>query len=141
MRKYFCVILLMSFLFGCKSTPKSNGAFEIIFQDAYAGGNFEFYEFITEPNEFQMLLKDKRFKKKLHPDDIKKSNFVLLNMGEKNTGGYEISVKNVKLTKDKVLVYIDKKQPKGGENVTMAMTYPFCLVKINSKKPIEFIED
>lgn len=127
-------------MFSCKSTPKSTGAFEIIFQDAYAGGNFEFYEFITEPNEFQMLMKDKRFKKRLHPDDIKKSNFVLLNMGEKNTGGYEISVKNVKLTKDKVLVYIDKKQPKAGENVTLAMTYPFCLVKINSKKPIEFVE-
>ena len=65
---------------------------------------------------------------------------MLLNMGEKSSGGYEISVKNVKLTKDKVLVYIDKKQPKAGENVTMAMTYPFCLVKINSKKPIEFVE-
>ncbi len=141
MRNFFCAILLMSFVLGCKSTPKSTGAFEIIFQDAYAGGNFEFYEFITEPDEFQMLLKDKRFKKNLSPEDIKKSNFVLLNMGEKNTGGYEISVKNVKLTKDKVLVYIDKKQPKGGENVTMAMTYPFCLVKINSKKPIEFIDD
>jgi hypothetical protein len=142
MKYSISLFLLCQIVVACTSTPKlSNTVFEIIFQDAYSGGNFEFYELITEENEFQMLLKDKRFKKKLHPDDIKKSNFVLLNMGEKNTGGYEISVKNVKLTKEKVMVYIHKIQPKAGENVTMAMTYPLCLVKINSKKPIEFIED
>jgi hypothetical protein len=43
-------------------------------------------------------------------------------------------------TKDALQVYIDKRSPKPNEPVTMAITNPIAIVKINSKKKIQIME-
>ena len=73
----------------------------------------------------------------MQPDDINTSNFILLNMGEKTTGGYSIEVVKVEELSDKIIVTVKENAPKTGDNVTDAITNPYAVVKINSKKPIE----
>jgi N-acetyl-alpha-D-glucosaminyl L-malate synthase BshA len=75
-------------------------------------------------------------KKFVKPDDIKTANFILVNLGEKNNGGYGVEVESVVEEADKVIVTIKEIEPKKG-NVTMAITNPYAVIKINSKKPIE----
>lgn len=131
-------ILILAFLYSCSTTKKTveNQLYNVLVSSEYGGGNFRFYEIITEAKEFKMLLGDDEIKKFVKPDDIKTSNFILVNLGEKNNGGYGIEVTNVVEESDKVVVTIKETEPKKG-NVTMAITNPYAVIKINSKKPIE----
>lgn len=141
--KIFLSTTILFALISCnanKQDLQSNSLFEELLVDYYQGAEFRFYEIISEPDEFKLLLKDKRLKNKITPEDIKKYNFAILNLGKRNTGGYGIGVEKVKITKDKALVYIKETLPKPMENVTYAITYPMCVVKIKTKKPLEFID-
>lgn len=130
-----CVLVLAS----CSSTKtKDTGAlYNVLVSSEYGGGNFQFYEIITEQKEFNMLLGDDELKKLVKPGDIATSNFVLLNMGEKNTGGYSIEVVKVEELSDKIVITVKENKPPTGAAVTDAITNPYTVVKINSKKPIE----
>ena len=138
MRKvvFIAFVLLMV---GCSSTKviDKGGLYSVLVSSEYGGGNFQFYEVFTEAKEFKMLLGDDELKKLVQPDDINTSNFILLNMGEKTTGGYSIEVVNVEELSDKIIVTVKENSPKTGDNVTDAITNPYAVVKINSKKPIE----
>jgi len=83
-----------------------------------------------------MLQNDEHLKRKIKEDDVKNSNFVILNMGEKRSGGYSITVENVEETADKVILTVKENEPEPGAMVTQAITYPYAIVKINSKKEI-----
>lgn len=140
MKKYISLFLIV-ILVSCSSnkTIKSDtGLYKLLISKENGGASFEFNEIITEPKEFRMLLGDDEIKKFVKPDDITKSNFVLINLGEKKSGGYGIEKINVVEEATKVLVSITVKEPKPGEIVTMAITQPYAVLKINSKKPIEF---
>jgi hypothetical protein len=45
-----------------------------------------------------MLQNDKKLKNKISAIDVQRSNFVILNMGEKSTGGYSVAVESVQET-------------------------------------------
>lgn len=137
MKKLF-PILILAFLYSCSTTKKTvdNKLYNVLVSSEYGGGNFRFYEIITETKEFKMLLGDDEIKKFVKPDDIKTSNFILVNLGEKSNGGYGVEVESVVEEVDKIVVTIKEIEPKKG-NVTMAITNPYAVIKINSKKPIE----
>ncbi len=127
----------------CKSTKQMENEesnFEFLTTDDYKGAKFRFYEIVTEPKEFKMLLNDKQLKSKLNEYDIKTNNFVILNLGQRNSGGYGIKINKVEITSDKALVYVQETVPDPMSNVTYALTFPVYIAKIKSKKPIEFIE-
>ncbi len=115
-------ILILALLYSCSTTKKTveNQLYSVLVSSEYGGGNFRFYE----------------IKKFIKPDDIKTANFILVNLGEKSNGGYGVEVANVVEESDKVVVTIKEIEPKKG-NVTMAITNPYAVIKINSKKPIE----
>lgn len=138
MRKVISVVLVLV-LASCSSTkPKdTNALYQVLVSSEYGGGNFQFYEVFTEDKEFKMLLGDDELKKLVQPNDINNSNFILLNMGEKTTGGYSIEVIKVEELADKIVVTVKENKPVAGKNVTNAITNPYTVVKINSKKPIE----
>lgn len=140
--KQVIFLLSISILFSCHSKksavlPKGD-LFEVIYQDEYKGAEFKFYETITKPEEFKMLLKFDALKGKISENDILEHNFLLLNMGEKSSGGFSITVSNVVEKEGQIIVTVIENSPKDGEMVTMALTYPVCVVKIKSKKPIVF---
>jgi hypothetical protein len=134
----FIIFLLVS----CGATAvKETGKkplFEILTQQSDGGGNIHFYEILTEPNEIKMLLNDKQLKNKITAIEVQNSNFVILNMGEKSTGGYSMAIESVQETEKNIILNVQESSPEPGTMVTQGITYPFCVVKINSKKEIIF---
>lgn len=137
MKKIIAITSVCLVFFSCstqKKTDEKPPLYEILKQEEQGGANFRFFEIITEQKEFKMLLNDPDLKKKIKPSDINTSNFLLLNMGEKNTGGYSFSIENIEETENDIIITIKENGPKG--QATMVMTYPISIVKINSKKNI-----
>ncbi|MBU0942467.1 MAG: protease complex subunit PrcB family protein [Bacteroidetes bacterium] len=135
------IITALSFaLFSCGASkvavPEKKGLYEVLTQQTDGGGNIRFFEILSEPNEIKMLQNDETLNKKISVNDVQNSNFVILNMGEKSTGGYSIGIESVVETDKNIVIKVKETVPKEGAMVTQAITYPFCVVKINSKKEI-----
>lgn len=131
-----CFIVLLS---GCASknlNTETKPLYEIIDQKEYGGASIRFFEIVSEPEEFAMIKNDPELKKKVNPNDILTANFLILNMGEKTTGGYSITIGKVEETDKNIIVSVKEKEPEPGAMVTNAMTNPYTIVKINSKKEI-----
>jgi hypothetical protein len=138
--KKIAITLFTLALFSCGTTAtKSTGKkalYEVLTQQEDGGGNIHFFEILSEPNEIRMLQNDKKLRNKISPIDVQKSNFVILNMGEKSTGGYKITVESVIETDKNIIITVKETEPEPGSMVTQGLTYPFCVVKLNSKKEI-----
>ena len=137
MKKIIAFLIISIVLFSCAS--KTNNAdklplYEILKQEEHGGANFKFFEIISEPKEFKMLLNDADLKKKIKAADISTSNFLLLNMGTKNSGGYYFTIENIEEMENDIIITIKENGPKG--MATSVMTNPLAIVKINSKKNI-----
>jgi len=131
------LILLMA---ACGSNPKTSGAkplYEVLTSQSTGGGNIRFYEILTTPQEIRMLQGDENLKKKISDSDLETANFIILNMGEKNTSGYSITAERVEETPDKIIVYVKETSPPEDAMNLQVISYPYAIVKINSKKPIE----
>ncbi|MFV5696581.1 protease complex subunit PrcB family protein [Flavobacterium sp. LB3P122] len=132
----FMAILLVSC--GASSTKISDKKplFEVLTQQSDGGASIRFFEILSEPNEIKMLQNDENLKNKISPNDIQNSNFIVLNMGEKTSGGYKIGIDTVVETDKNIIITVKETIPKPGGMITQAFTNPFCVVKINSKKEI-----
>lgn len=140
MKKVISVLAVFA-LVSCgakKTTESSTVLYEVLTTQSSGGGNIRFFEILTEPNEIKMLQNDPLLSDKVKEGDSSKSNFVILNMGEKTTGGYSIGVENVVETDTNIIVTVKEKTPESGSMVTQSFTFPFCVIKINSKKTIVF---
>lgn len=128
------------FLFSCGNkmyqTGETSKLYEVLKISEYGGASIKFYEIVSESKEFKMLLNDPELKNKVKPSDIHTSNFLLLNMGEKNTGGYTTEIISAEETEDAIIIRVKENSPQG--MATMAISYPLTVVKVNSKKPVVF---
>lgn len=128
-------------LFSCSTTKSvvENTFYEVLSFSNDGGANIKFYEILNEPNEIKMLFSDPNLKKKIKTDDIQKCNFVILNMGPLPEGNYSIEIAKIEETNSNIILYIKEIKPQSVENKPTSETdyvYPYCVVKINSKKPI-----
>ena len=123
---------------GASSSKKSgtNSLYEVLTQQADGGASIRFFEILSEENEIAMLQNDEKLKDKIKPSDIQTSNFVVLNMGEKTSGGYKISIESVLETDKNIVISVKETAPESGSMATQEITTPYCVVKINSKKEI-----
>lgn len=117
-------------------TVTSVPLYEILTQKSDGGANIHFYEILTEPNEIRMLQSDKFLKNIISTVDVQKSNFLILNMGQQPTGGYSIGIESVKELNDSIHINVKEVSPISGSMLTQGITYPYCVIKINSKKAI-----
>lgn len=120
-----------------KSSDKSS-LYELLTQQTNGGASIRFFEILSEPNEIAMLQNDENLKNKISSNDVQTANFIVLNMGEKTSGGYSIGIDSVIETDKNIVITIKETNPEPGSMVTQAFTNPFCVVKINSKKEIIF---
>ena len=137
--KKVVLLLLALLLFSCSSNVKNTGTkplFEVLTQQPDGGANIRFFEILSESNEIAMLQNDEKLKNKIHPNDVQTSNFVVLNMGEKTTAGYKINVESVTETDKNIIITVKETVPEPNAVVSQVITYPYCIVKINSKKEI-----
>jgi hypothetical protein len=133
------LIFLTLVLVSCSSSLKqieNKPLFEVLTQQSDGGANIRFFEILSESNEIAMLQNDDKLKNKIHPNDIQTSNFIVLNMGEKATGGYKIGVESVVETDKNIIITIKEIVPEPSAMTTQGITTPYCVVKINSKKEI-----
>ena len=133
----FSLLLILGSCSTAKVKDTSKDLYQVLVSSDYGGASFQFYETITEEREFTMLLGDDEIKKYVKPDDIKTSNFILVNLGEKSTSGYGVEIKSVVELADKIIVEIVEKKPDESSMTLQTITNPYCVLKINSKKPIE----
>jgi hypothetical protein len=132
------IALLVLLLLSCSTTKPpliSAIKYDVLFRSDYGGASFQFYEIISEKDEFNILLTDDMIKPYVKKDDIETCNFILVNMGEKNAAGYTLKVQKVEELPDKIVVTLKEIEPKG--NVAQVITKPCYVLKIKSKKPIE----
>ena len=139
--KKLLFIFLSFILINCGSKPKvtrDKPLYEILSQQSDGGASIRFFEILSEAREIRMLQNDDELKKKIDANDITNSNFVILNMGEQTTSGYTIAVEKVEETADKVIITTRDQDPKtAGVKEDEVFYYPYTIVRINSKKPIE----
>ena len=121
---------------GAKKTSDSKALYEVLTTQSDGGGNIKFYEILTEPNEIKMLVNDPLLADKMKQDDISTSNYVILNMGEKNTGGYSIGVEKVEETDKNIIITVKENGPAADAMVMQVISYPYTVVKVHSKKEI-----
>ncbi len=137
--KKLVVLTLTILLFSCASKKVADinkPLYELLTNQNDGGANIQFYEMITEPKEILMLLSDPNLKKKIKQEDIQNSNFVILNMGEKPSGDYKITIENVEETPTNIILTIKETKPTIKVKDISDAFFPYAIVKINSKKPI-----
>lgn len=132
----FVALLLVSCGASSVKSSDKKPLFEVLTQQSDGGASIRFFEILSEPNEIRMLQNDENLKNKISPNDVQNSNFIVLNMGEKTTGGYKIGIDTVVETDKNIIITVKETIPEPGSMVTQAFTNPFCVVKINSKKEI-----
>jgi len=138
--KKVSLAFLALFIIGCSTKLKTNEPkplYEILIRQQDGGASIRFFEILTEEREIKMLQNDDLLKNKISAEDLKASNFIILNMGEKNTMGYTIEIEKVEETADKIIIKVrdvDTKTSSAPENEVYY--YPYTIVKINSKKTI-----
>lgn len=139
MKKVALTLLTLTLVSCGASSLKSSEKkplFEILIQQSYGGAGIHFFEILSEPNEIKMLQNDENLKKKISPTDIQNSNFIVLNMGEKPTGGFKIEIESAVETEKNIIITIKETAPEPNAMVSQVISNPFSVVKINSKKAI-----
>lgn len=137
--KKLVVLTLTVLLFSCaskKTVDANRPLYELLTTQNDGGASIQFYEILSEPKEIMMLLSDPNLEKKIKQDDIQNSNFVILNMGEKPSGNYIISIEKVEETATNIIISIKEDKPSSKVEDISDAVYPYAIVKINSKKPI-----
>lgn len=138
--KKTAAIIVVLILVSCGSVATKNSGkqplYEVLTQQQQGGASIHFFEILTEPNEIKMLQNDTHLRNKISVEDVQRSNFVILNLGEKMTGGYAVGVESVVETDKNIIITVKETSPEPDAMVSQSITYPFCVVKINSKKEI-----
>lgn len=132
----FLGLLLVSCGASSVKSSEKNTLYDVLTQHSEGGANIRFFEILTEANEIKMLQNDDKLKKKIKSEDIQKSNFIVLNMGEKPTSGFKIGVESVVETDKNIIVTVKESSPEPDAMVNQVITNPYCVVRINSKKEI-----
>ncbi|MEP6931193.1 MAG: protease complex subunit PrcB family protein, partial [Flavobacterium sp.] len=117
---------------GVQKKSDSKALYEILTAQSDGGGNIKFFEILTEPNEIKMLENDPLLKDKMKQDDIANSNYIILNMGEKNTGGYSIGIDKVEETDKNIIITVKETSPAADAMTMQVISYPYTVVKIRS---------
>ena len=134
------ILLLTLILASCGASSTKSSVnkplFEVLTQQNDGGASIRFYEILTEEKEIGMLENDEHLWKKISANDIQTSNFIILNMGEKSTGGYKIGVESALETDKNIVITVKETIPEPNTVSSQVYTYPYSVVKINSKKEI-----
>jgi hypothetical protein len=138
MRKVIPALLVL-FLASCASTktPVSKQLYEVLTTNDDGGANIKFYEILTEPKEIMMLLGDETLRKKISKDDTMNSSFIILNSGPTKETYNRIKVERVIETATNIEVYVkDTQKSTEPDLADENISFPYTIIKINSKKPI-----
>jgi PrcB C-terminal len=108
--------------------------FQILLQDTYGGYTDSKFMVIEEDESltevFNLLNKSRSPKLIISVINFEKEMVIALFLGEKNSGGYAITVEQVLNKNNKVSIFYKETSPKLGDMVTSVMTQPYSIIKI-----------
>lgn len=145
--KYLSILVTLFLFTNCDSTRQTqnnnpNASFETVYESEYGGKEEKNYTIIRSKselvNELTNLNLEESVLNRLSEVDFNNQIVLSLHMGTNNTGGYSLKVSKVEVNGNTSFVTITGTSPKPGENVTMALTQPFCLVIIDANETIIF---
>ncbi len=135
----FVVILLLS----C-TTPKPvvlNTSFSTIYKNSNGGAENAGYLHITNNEDYikfiETLKIDESEFNKLVTINFKENDVVVINQGQKTSGGYAIDVAQINWENETLLIKKLETFPMKGEMVTMVLTSPYCITIIPKTKSIK----
>jgi len=141
--KKLIIIPISIILFACHSMKKSSenkvvgsSLYTVLYQSNYQGRDSEENVVVHNQEDLNDLFNSVG-NDEIPKVDFSKNQVVALFLGTKNTGGYSISIDRVEEEAEKLVLYKKEETPKGG-GVTMALTNPFIIAEIHSKKEIVF---
>lgn len=144
--KSVLIVSILIMLFSCNSSKKiyTNTEFEEIYA-SQIGGKEEFgFEHITSNEKYLSLIENLNLQEteneKLLELDFTKNDVVAIYLGQRNTGGYSISVESLYWQDSVLNIKTAVTKPEKGENVTMVITTPYCIAVIPKSDKIQVIE-
>ena len=133
MKKIMAIFLLIFTAAGCSAKKEAMAAndkgFNILKQSEYGGRETKGFDKVTDARSFKELYRALNIEN-IPEVDFSKSNVVALYMGQRNTGGYSITIETMRA--DGETTYLKKKEttPEPGSMVSMALTAPYVIVAI-----------
>ena len=135
------IILLLS----CAAPKKANTDlfFTTIYKSDYGNNENASILHITNNDAYvkfieSLKLDESEFNKFL-PVNFKENNIIVLNQGRKSSGGYSIDVETIRWENNTLLIFKKETTPKKGEQVTMALTSPYCITVIPKAKFVKLM--
>lgn len=141
MKKLVAFSLLLLMITSCKINIITNIqtdlaiSFEILKQEAYGGKENKTNVVIKSQQQLDTLYKELGLAA-APKVDFEKNNVVALFMGQKNTGGYSISIKGISIENDTTIVKIKETMPEG--MAATVITAPYCIAIIPKTDKVEF---
>ncbi|NER15904.1 protease complex subunit PrcB family protein [Spongiivirga citrea] len=148
------LILLTALMAACGPVKQQNGnmeeassenqkqvSFEVLVQHSHGGYDKPQIKVIKEPTELQAVYAKINMTRRpgfpIPEVDFDKEMIIGLYMGEKNSGGYSISIDSVEETKNELIINVKESEP--GLVATTVICQPFCIVKMpTTKKEVVF---
>jgi len=132
MKKLITLTCFLLLIVSCNAkketiTNDPNAGFDVLKKEAQGGKDKPGHETIRSQEKLAALYKELNVEE-VPQIDFASFNVVVLYMGQKNTGGYSIDVANVGISGD--TAYIKKIEAAPEDMATMALTYPYVIVKI-----------
>lgn len=95
------------------------------------------YRILTElPTEVRQLVEKTRGTKACKVLAGENSQYLLISLGKRNTGGYSIEIVSVEEKAGQVVVTYRERKPAPGEMVIQVITYPWIVLEIDTALPI-----
>lgn len=137
---FLAAIMSMQSCKSLKTTPMEN--LELLSESGYSEFNQTEQMVIKSDAALQTAYNHILTKQAVPHIDWNKQQVVLLAMGQKNTGGYNIAVEKVVESNNEIVVFYKTISPNAGDRVTQALTSPYVMYTIDNKKdlPVLFKE-
>ncbi|NSW89440.1 MAG: protease complex subunit PrcB family protein [Firmicutes bacterium] len=84
----------------------------------------------TLPQDIQEKIEELKVKRGYTYFKIEDEYVILISMGEKNTGGYSISIVSVEDVEGTVKIIVEETSPKKDDIVIQVITYPYAVIKV-----------
>ena len=144
-----CIIVFLALLTSCnssKTTPEQNTLdFDVILERATGGKTTKDIVVVSDKNALEQIYNGINSNQEpgyqIPEINFETESVIVFFLGEKNTGGYSISVRNISESKNSISVFYQEKGPKLTDMVTMVITQPYCIVKTKKlSKELKFIK-
>ncbi|VXB62843.1 conserved exported hypothetical protein [Flavobacterium sp. 9AF] len=107
--------------------------YQVIYTSEYGGKDEFSYEIIDDKEVFFTKIDELNISDQINNIsnlEFNQKKAIILYLGQKNTGGYAIDIERIEFNNEELIIYSKKIFPKKGENVTMALTNPYCIAII-----------